>query len=74
MHTTATTFERYASETEVLITKNPEKKNLLTRFRNCVESTDWDEKVLASEKWINRSCLVFISLSVLYFIQVLILK
>lgn len=74
MHTTATTFERYASEAGMLITKNRGKKNLLTRFRSCVESTDWDEKVLICEKWINRSCVIFISLSVLYFIQVLILK
>jgi len=74
MHTTATTFERYTAETGVLITKTPDQKNLLTRFRNRIESTDWEEKVLACEKWINRSCLIFISLSALYFVQVLILK
>jgi len=74
MRTIATTFERHTGETRGLMIKVLGKKSLLSRFRYLILSTDWDVKVLAGEKWIDRICLVFIALSALYLIPVLILR
>jgi hypothetical protein len=45
---------------------------LLRRHRSFIESTDWDEKILNQEKWIDGLCLGLIILSLLYFTPVLI--
>jgi len=50
------------------------QQSLLTRFRNFIERTNWDEKLLRREKWFDTLCVVCIIFSVLYFIPVLVVS
>ena len=44
--------------------------NPLEKFQRFTEESNWDEKLLGWEKYLNRFCLIVITLSVLYFIPV----
>lgn len=74
MRATATTFPRYIRQPRATVIKTHSKRSFLNRCRYFVESTDWDEKFLAQEKWINKICHTGIIIAALYFIPVLILS
>jgi len=50
------------------------RPSLRKRFCRFIETSAWDERLLSQEKWINRICLGYIIVSVLYFSPILILS
>lgn len=46
------------------------KRGILWRFRDFIESTDWDERYLC-HRWIDKACLGIIAVSILYFVPFL---
>ena len=61
MRTTATTLPRYIGPPRATAVKTLSKRGFLNHCRYLVESTDWDEKFLDQEKWINRICLAIVA-------------
>lgn len=74
MRAAATTLPRYIGQPKATAIKTLSKRGFLNHCRYLVESTDWDEKFLDQEKWINRICLAIVIISTLYFTPVLILS
>ena len=72
MQSIATTFSRWIRRPEVAVSSSFSAGQLLRRHRYFIEATDWDEKILHQEKWMNRLCLGLVILSLLYFTPVLI--
>jgi len=71
MTTEATTFsERIRSEKAAHNTFT--RPGFLRRFRHIIEHSDWDERILAYEKWLNRGCIGVIIVAALYFSPVVI--
>ena len=68
----ASTFSGWIGWPEIAVSSSFSAKRLLGRHRSFIESTDWDEKILNQEKWIDGLCLGLIILSILYFTPVLI--
>lgn len=50
------------------------QQNVLKRFRDFIERTNWDEILLRREKWFDTLCVGGIIFSVLYFIPVLLVS
>lgn len=71
MSALAATLSRYIkhSKTSLRTFTGP---GYLERFRYFIENSDWDEKILVHEKWIDRICLIVIGSSVLYFIPIMV--
>jgi hypothetical protein len=74
MSNITSTISRYNSQPRTTACRTFSKPSLLKRFRYLIEYTDWDEKLLNQEKWINKICFGFIILSSLYFVPVLVLS
>jgi len=72
MQSIASTFSRWIGWPEIAVSSSLSARQLLGRYRSFIESTDWDEKILNQEKWIDGLCLGLIILSILYFTPVLI--
>jgi hypothetical protein len=43
------------------------KPNLLRRFRNFIEYSDWDEVILVQEEWIDKLCIGIVIVASLFF-------
>jgi len=74
MSTLTATVARYNRSPKVTGHRILSKKSFLDRCCYFIESTDWDEKIIRQEKWINSICLSFVILSALYFAPVLMLS
>jgi len=74
MSTLTATISRYNRSPKTTDHRILSKKSFLDRCCYLIESTDWDEKIIRQEKWINSICLSFAILSALYFAPVLILS
>jgi len=74
MRAIATTYKNNPELTRVTTIKIMARRNAMTRLKYLVQSSDWDEKILACEKWLNKICLAFIGFSAVYFISGLILR
>ncbi len=74
MRAMETTYKSNTELTGMTTIKIMKRRNLMKRFDNYLESDDWDEKMPAYEKWLNRICLAFIGLSALYFLGGLLLR
>ena len=48
------------------------RAEFLKRLRRIIEYSDWDERILSYEKWLNRGCIGVIIVSALYFFPVVI--
>lgn len=72
MQSIATTFSRWIRRPDIAVSSSFSVGRLLGRHRYFIEATDWDEKILHQEKWIDGLCLGLIILSLLYFTPVLI--
>jgi hypothetical protein len=72
MRAATTTFSRYVKQSNTTAFMIFSMQRLRNRFRYLVEVTDWDEELIAQEKWINKICLVTVILSVLYFAPVIV--
>ncbi|MEE9913814.1 MAG: hypothetical protein K4571_19055 [Deltaproteobacteria bacterium] len=70
----ATPFKSDTGQTSPMAIRIQAKRSAISRFRHLIEFTDWEEKVLAGEKWMNRIFLIFLVLSMLYLIPTLALK
>ncbi len=44
------------------------KPSYLRRFRYFIETSDWDDVILAQDEWISRICVGVIIVATLYFI------
>jgi hypothetical protein len=44
----------------------------LKRFRQFIETSDWDKTLLLKEKWVNRCCWLMLGLSLLYMFPILV--
>ena len=68
MHSTAMTSAPFIEQSKlravVPVSPGMDWKNRCRRF---IASSDWDERFLRGEKWLNRVCLVLILSSVFYF-------
>lgn len=74
MRATATTFPTYVRQSSTPAHRTFPRQTLRSRFRYLIEATDWDETLLAQEKWINRICVGIVILSALYFAPILLLS
>ena len=72
MRTATTTFPSYIKQSNTTAYMAFPRQHLRNRFRYLVEVTDWDEELIAQEKWINKICLVIVILSALYFVPVIV--
>ena len=71
MRATATTFPRYVRQSNAKAHQAFNMQRLRNYFRYMIEATDWDEELIAQEKWINKACLGIAILSALYFSPIL---
>jgi hypothetical protein len=67
MTTEASTYQRHIRR-QGAWHKTFTRPSYLRRFRYFVESSDWDDVILAQEEWINRMCIGIIIVAALYFI------
>ena len=74
MQIKATTVEKFSEEARLPAIKMMGQKSILARIRNLVESTDWDEKGLDRERWLQKSCRYILAFCAVYFISGLILR
>jgi hypothetical protein len=75
MRATATTFPKYmVRQSSATAHRIYTGQNLRNRIRYFIEATDWDRKLMAQEKWINKICLGIIIFSVLYFVPVIVIS
>ena len=74
MRATAATCNSRKGPANVTTIKIMARRNVLTRLNYLAKSADWDEKVPVIEKWLGKTCRVFLGLSAVYFIAALILR
>jgi hypothetical protein len=71
MTTMTTTFSRHIRRPRAAY-RTYSRLSYMKRFRNFIEHSDWDDKILAHETWVNKICVGVIIASVLYFVPTLI--
>ena len=71
MRATATTYPRYVRQSNAKAHQDFYIQRLRNYFRHLIEATDWDEELIAQEKWVNKVCLGIAIFSALYFTPIL---
>jgi len=69
MTTEATTFLEHGKSAKGAHNTNT-RLGFLKRFRRIIERSDWDETILAYEKWLIRGCISVIIVAALYFFPI----
>jgi len=72
MRTTAATLPTYIGQPGATVVRVLPGRGRFERCRCQAASTDWDERFLKQEAWINRICVAVVTMAGLYFIPVLI--
>lgn len=54
------------------IVKIKAKRRTYQRIGRWIQSTDWDQKLMDCEKWINRICWIFIIFATFFFLKILV--
>ncbi len=74
MHPIDMTYKSNTELTGASTIKILARRNSMNRLIDSFESADWEEKIRASERWLNKICLSVLVLSATYFISVLALR
>ncbi|MDD5712796.1 MAG: hypothetical protein PHY31_08600 [Smithellaceae bacterium] len=72
MRTTAATLPRYIGQPGATALQALPGRSRFEHCRRLMASTDWDERFLQQEAWINRICVAVVTMAGLYFTPVLI--
>ena len=72
MRTTAATLPRYIGQPGATTLQALPRRSRFERCRRLAASTDWEERFLEQEAWINRICVAVVTMAGLYFTPVLI--
>ncbi len=74
MRAKETTVEKYEGEPQTFNIKIQGRKSLLVRSIYLLESKQWENKALATEKWLRKICLGFLAFSTAYFTLALLVR
>jgi hypothetical protein len=48
------------------------RENLLIRFKDFIEHSDWDERILSCQKWLDAFCWGFVVLSIVFLLPTIV--